>query len=82
MMYSGNAFGVFLKNQRRWESPAMKEEDVVQFREFCAREKYDPVRLVDRGEVADVGRYYRMGRIWLILRVRIWSYGRNRTNAF
>ena len=41
----------------------MKDEDVVQFREFCAREKYDPVRLVDRAEVADVGRYYRMGRI-------------------
>jgi AP endonuclease-1 len=38
----GNAFAVFLKNQRKWDSPAFKEEDITQFRELCIQEKYSP----------------------------------------
>jgi len=33
-----------LKNQRKWESAPLKEEDITQFREFCQKENYDPKR--------------------------------------
>jgi AP endonuclease 1 len=35
---------VFLKNQRRWESSPLKEEDITQFREACDENNYDPRR--------------------------------------
>jgi len=35
---------VFLKNQRRWDSAPLKEENITQFREMCLKENYDPKR--------------------------------------
>lgn len=39
-----NSFAMFLKNQRKWVSPAMKEEDVKDFQEKLLQHKYDPKR--------------------------------------
>ncbi|KAI9803812.1 MAG: hypothetical protein M1825_001692 [Sarcosagium campestre] len=37
----GNAFALFLKSQRKWESPALKSEDADQFVSSCREHKYD-----------------------------------------
>lgn len=41
-----NSFAMFLKSQRKWQSPEMKDEDAAVFRELCEREGYDPRRNV------------------------------------
>ncbi|RPB13273.1 AP endonuclease [Morchella conica CCBAS932] len=40
----GNAFALFLKSQRKWASPDMKESDAVAFREACKESRFDPKR--------------------------------------
>ncbi|KAI9792007.1 MAG: hypothetical protein M1833_001291 [Piccolia ochrophora] len=37
----GNAFALFLKSQRKWENPALKEEHATQFITSCHEHKYD-----------------------------------------
>ncbi|BFZ53119.1 DNA-(apurinic or apyrimidinic site) lyase [Savitreella phatthalungensis] len=37
----GNAFALFLKNQRKWVSPPMAEEDAAEFRKRMVEFKYD-----------------------------------------
>lgn len=36
-----NAFGMFLKNQRRWVSPKVRQEEVELFRAKCEEHKFD-----------------------------------------
>ncbi|KAI5851081.1 xylose isomerase-like protein [Morchella snyderi] len=40
----GNAFALFLKSQRKWASPDMKESDAVAFRKACKESRFDPKR--------------------------------------
>lgn len=42
----GNAFALFLKSQRKWTSPDMKESDAVAFRDGCKKAGIDPKRFV------------------------------------
>jgi AP endonuclease-1 len=37
----GNAFALFLKSQRKWENPPLKDESRDAFLQACAEEKYD-----------------------------------------
>lgn len=37
----GNAFALFLKSQRKWENPALKDENRDAFRSQCKHHKYD-----------------------------------------
>lgn len=65
---------MFLKNQRKWESPSFKEDDITAFREACIREKYDPamyVPILPALRLLMVEIYYRMDHILLILRIQI-----------
>ncbi|ORY83299.1 xylose isomerase-like protein [Protomyces lactucae-debilis] len=39
-----SSFALFLKNQRKWESPAMKPEDAADFRDRMVKFGYDPKR--------------------------------------
>ncbi|KZF22436.1 DNA-lyase, partial [Xylona heveae TC161] len=39
-----NAFALFLKSQRKWESPPLQEEHVSQFKSFCKDHKFDAER--------------------------------------
>lgn len=36
----GNAFALFLKSQRKWENPALKDEHAESFKSMCAEHKY------------------------------------------
>lgn len=36
----GNAFALFLKSQRKWENPALKDEHAESFRNLCSEHKY------------------------------------------
>lgn len=47
-----NAFALFLKNQRRWVSPALKPADITAFHEFCKKYNYNP-----RTEILPHGSY-------------------------
>ncbi|PWW77401.1 AP endonuclease [Tuber magnatum] len=38
----GNAFALFLKSQRKWASPDMKEADATAFRAACEKHGFDP----------------------------------------
>jgi AP endonuclease-1 len=42
----GNAFAVFLKSQRKWESPPLSSESRDQFRAFCEEHKFDAAKHV------------------------------------
>ncbi|KAI5803470.1 xylose isomerase-like protein [Peziza echinospora] len=42
----GNAFALFLKSQRKWESPPLKSEDISAFKQYCINQGYDPMRHV------------------------------------
>ncbi|KAK8236645.1 DNA-lyase [Phyllosticta capitalensis] len=37
----GNAFALFLKNQRRWTNPPLKEENAIMFKAACKEHKYE-----------------------------------------
>ncbi|KAJ5627436.1 Endodeoxyribonuclease IV [Penicillium herquei] len=37
----GNAFALFLKSQRKWDNPALKDEDRDEFRKLCTEKGYD-----------------------------------------
>ncbi|GFE53205.1 apurinic apyrimidinic endonuclease [Babesia ovis] len=37
----GQAFALFLKNQRRWDSPPLSEQTVAKFADMIAKHKYD-----------------------------------------
>ncbi|OJD23196.1 hypothetical protein ACJ73_05453 [Blastomyces percursus] len=37
----GNAFGLFLKSQRKWENPPLQNEHRDQFRQLCSEYSYD-----------------------------------------
>ena len=43
---SGNAFALFTKSQRKWESPPLQEDHKAQFRALAAEHKYDATRYV------------------------------------
>lgn len=45
----GNAFAVFLKNQRKWESPPISPTDVEKFHEAVREHKFDPSKIVPHG---------------------------------
>ncbi|KAK7567740.1 DNA-lyase [Phyllosticta citricarpa] len=38
---SGNAFALFLKNQRRWTNAPLKEENAIMFKAACKEHKYE-----------------------------------------
>lgn len=38
----GNSFALFLKSQRKWENPALKDEHLDSFRSLCVTHKYAP----------------------------------------
>jgi AP endonuclease-1 len=42
----GNAFAVFLKSQRKWESPPLSSESRDQFKAFCVEHKFDAAKHV------------------------------------
>lgn len=42
----GNAFALFLKSQRKWASPDMKEVDAKAFRAGCEKNGFDPRKFV------------------------------------
>ncbi|KAK9355352.1 xylose isomerase-like protein [Lipomyces doorenjongii] len=42
----GNAFGLFVKQQRRWTSPPIKPEDIDHFGELLKEHKYDATKHV------------------------------------
>eukprot|EP01117_Protostelium_nocturnum_P020147 TRINITY_DN8941_c0_g1_i1.p1 TRINITY_DN8941_c0_g1~~TRINITY_DN8941_c0_g1_i1.p1 ORF type:complete len:362 (-),score=103.29 TRINITY_DN8941_c0_g1_i1:638-1645(-) len=44
MKIGGNAFALFLKNQRRWESPDLDPQDIKAFRARCVETSYDPTK--------------------------------------
>ncbi|GAO51339.1 hypothetical protein G7K_5441-t1 [Saitoella complicata NRRL Y-17804] len=46
MNIGGNAFALFLKNQRKWVSPDLNEADVQAFRAKCVETSYDPSKHV------------------------------------
>lgn len=37
----GNAFALFLKSQRKWDNPALKDENMQAFKQHCAHHQYD-----------------------------------------
>ena len=37
----GNAFALFLKSQRKWNNPALQDDQRDQFRKLCAEKGYD-----------------------------------------
>jgi len=41
---SGNAFALFLKSQRKWENPPIKETDAKLFAELSGKSGYDVKR--------------------------------------
>ncbi|KAI9835269.1 MAG: hypothetical protein M1819_002413 [Sarea resinae] len=41
-----NAFALFLKSQRKWENPPLKDEHLDQFKMFCQDHKYDSAKHV------------------------------------
>lgn len=43
------AFALFVKNQRRWQSPDLKEEDVRDFKEACTRLNFPPEAILPHG---------------------------------
>ena len=42
----GNAFALFLKSQRKWENPALKDEHLQSFHSSCKNHSYDQTRHV------------------------------------
>lgn len=45
----GNAFAIFLKNQRKWESPPMSPTDIEKFRKAVREHKFDLSKIVPHG---------------------------------
>ncbi|SCM08942.1 apurinic/apyrimidinic endonuclease Apn1, putative [Plasmodium chabaudi chabaudi] len=46
---SGLAFALFLKNQRKWESPPLTEENIKQFDENCKKYNFDKNLILPHG---------------------------------
>ncbi|KAJ5783627.1 uncharacterized protein N7518_009304 [Penicillium psychrosexuale] len=42
----GNAFALFLKSQRKWDNPALPDDQRDQFRKLCAEKGYDATKHV------------------------------------
>lgn len=40
----GNAFALFLKSQRKWDNPALPDDQRDQFRKLCAEKGYDATK--------------------------------------
>ena len=51
----GNAFALFLKSQRKWASPDMKEGDAKAFRAGCEKNGFDPRKSVSLPPVSHIG---------------------------
>lgn len=48
-VYSANAFAIFLKSQRKWESNALKAESIVKFKERMKAFGYSPSHVLPHG---------------------------------
>ncbi|CDU20141.1 hypothetical protein YYC_00460 [Plasmodium yoelii 17X] len=46
---SGMAFALFLKNQRKWDSPPLTEENIKQFNENCKKYNFDKNLILPHG---------------------------------
>jgi len=53
----GNAFALFLKSQRKWTSPDMKEVDAKAFRAGCEKNGFDPRKFVSLPPISHIGVY-------------------------
>lgn len=41
-----SAFALFIKNQRRWEAPPLKDKQIIEFQENCQRFGYSPEQIL------------------------------------
>lgn len=46
---SANAFAIFLKSQRKWESNALKDESIAKFKERMKTFGYSPAHILPHG---------------------------------
>lgn len=44
MSFSGNAFALFLKSQRKWDNPPLQVDHRDQFRQMCLEHKYNAAK--------------------------------------
>jgi AP endonuclease-1 len=49
VLIGGQAFALFLKSQRRWENPELKEDQVVAFKNFLSLYNYDDSKILPHG---------------------------------
>lgn len=45
-LYSGNAFALFLKSQRKWDNPPLQDDHRDTFRELCKKHNYDAAKYI------------------------------------